>query len=654
MKSSRRQSALMQAARSRGRGLRRGILLASGLVLGAVVALAFYSGIFGIPDKAQKLLPHSDKNTVNQKPNTAAKVAAASTAGESPYKNTRPGVQYVGAKACIACHEEEHKSFIRTGMGRSMAEVELDREPPDAAFDHPASGSRYEVRRKDGKMWHRELLLTAGTDEVLLQEHPVKYVTGSGRHSLTYLVEDDGFLMESPITWYTSRKAWGMSPGYDRPNHSGFEREVGEGCLVCHSGQVKALDKSMHRMRIDEATIGCEQCHGPGELHVKRHEQPGNSLAGQLDDTIVNPARLARELAEAVCQQCHLRAQATVLAKGKTLFDFRPGLRLSEYRQDYELQTPNKEMTVVGHVEQMHQSRCYQGSQTFSCLTCHSPHGEPEEAQQVAAHYIKVCTSCHEPASCRVSESQRRKESPQNDCVVCHMPRTATDIPHLAFTHHRVAIHDDAGKSASNSDPMPRAGVLRPVVDISHFSEGERKRSLGLAYLEVANSEGDSSRRRRYQQQALALLSEVRGAGGVDGTVDAWLARLRFELGMPDVERYAQSALSDPHLAGQDLCNALFLLADSQFQQKRYHEALRTLQPLSKLRRHSLQWLLQADCEHAIGNEAGKEQALLAAVHINPRLNDVHQKLAEMYRQRGDEQRAKHHEVRAGRSGGDR
>ena len=649
MKSSRKQKARKAADTGSGQGWRRWMLLAVVLLAGAALALAFWlpkSWLGRNGDTAPQLA----KEKIDGKPSSDAteptKVVAAA---ESPYKNIRPDVQKVGSQACVACHEAEHASFLHTGMGRSMAEVDITREPPDGAFDHPPTRCRYEVYRKDGQMWHRELLLTDGLAEVVLQEHPVKYVCGSGHHSLTYLVEEDGFLVESPITWYTSRKAWGISPGYDHPQYTGFEREVGETCLFCHSGQIKALGKSLHRMQITEATIGCEQCHGPGELHVKRHEQketdPGRA-AGDIDDTIVNPARLSRELAEAVCQQCHLRAGASVLAKGKTFFDFRPGQRLSEYRQDYELDTPSKEMKVVGHVEQMHQSRCYQQSKTFSCLTCHNPHSEPE-GKEVAAHYIQVCTSCHEPSACRVSESRRRKESPQNDCVACHMPRTATDIPHLAFTHHRVAIHEPAEKTAGAPSPPQSAGALRPMFDISHLSESEQKRSLGLAYFELAGNEADAGSRRHYQQQALDLLSQVRSSREVDGAMDVLLARLRLQAGLPDVQRYVQSALSDPELTGQDLCNALFLAADFQFQQRRYQEALSTLESLNRLRRNNTQWLLTAQCEKALGNEAAHEQALLIAASINPRLWKVHQQLAEIYRQRGDEQRATFHDVRA-------
>src|SRR4051794_14734408 len=51
----------------------------------------------------------------------------------NPFLNTGPDARYVGSTACIACHAAEHTSFQHTGMGRSMAPVDLQREPPDAA-----------------------------------------------------------------------------------------------------------------------------------------------------------------------------------------------------------------------------------------------------------------------------------------------------------------------------------------------------------------------------------------------------------------------------------------------------------------------------------------------------------------------------------------
>src|SRR5262245_20553746 len=123
----------------------------------------------------------------------------------SPFRNTGAEARYVGSESCRSCHQRRTESFRQTGMGSSTAEVDPAKEPPDAVFDHPRSKSRFQITRKDGKLWHRELLLTTGSADVVLAEYPLKYVVGSGIHARTYLVEADGFLMESPVTWYRAR-----------------------------------------------------------------------------------------------------------------------------------------------------------------------------------------------------------------------------------------------------------------------------------------------------------------------------------------------------------------------------------------------------------------------------------------------------------------
>ena len=49
------------------------------------------------------------------------------------------------------------------------------------------------------------------------------------------------------------------------------------------------------------------------------------------------------------------------------------------------------------------------------------------------------------------------RESLANDCVQCHMPHSPTDIPHLAFTHHRIGIYDNPPAAPLPSLP-PRVG----------------------------------------------------------------------------------------------------------------------------------------------------------------------------------------------------
>lgn len=583
----------------------------------------------------------------------AADPFALTPVSDSPFLNTRPEARYVGSDACRTCHEDRHATFRHTGMGRSMAPVDLGREPPDGAVAHPASGRRYQVRRKDGQLWHRELLLSDDPQEIVLAEYPLKYVIGSGRHSLTYVAEAEGFLIESPVTWFRSRQAWGMSPGYDNPHQAGFERAVGEGCLVCHAGRADAVDGSLHRMTVAEPAIGCERCHGPGSLHAERHagRKPQSDRKGaEVDHTIVNPSRLSRELTEAICQQCHLRSNATIVARGRKPTDFRPGLPLQDFRQDYTLDVPGAAMTVTGHVDQMHQSRCYQKSTALTCLSCHDPHeqatmasGASARSEKGVAHYRAVCVGCHEPQQCKVEPRVRQMERPDNSCVHCHMPTAPTEIVHLAFTHHRIGIHRK-GQEKMGKEAEER-GELRPFLELTRLSDIDRRRSLGLGYLELANrAKGEAA---HYRERAMDYLVGVKKEGLRDPEVDASLARLFFDLGQDGIGALAESALDQAGLEGQTRCNALYLLADDHLRGGRPNQARGTLRELVRLRRHAMDWLLLARVERALDNPETEIEALAQVVRISPRRWEMHRHLAERYRQKGDGERAAWHEQRA-------
>ena len=193
--------------------------------------------------------------------------------------------------------------------------------------------------------------------------------------------------MESPITFYQSKQKWDMSPGYNYPHHEGFERAADLGCVICHVGQAEPVDGALHRLSIKETAIGCERCHGPGEKHVAKWQTKRLAIRDQVNDSsIVHPGKLSRDVNEAICAQCHLRGDATVVRTGKMLSDFQLGMLLSDIRIDYQLVTNAGAMKVVGHADQMHASSCYKQSATMTCTTCHDMHAK-ETSAPVASLY---------------------------------------------------------------------------------------------------------------------------------------------------------------------------------------------------------------------------------------------------------------------------
>jgi len=554
--------------------------------------------------------------------------------------------EYVGSAACVRCHAEECASFRQTGMGRSLAIVDETVEPPDGEIAHALSGRRFDVHRENGKLHHRETLASDSAHQVLA-DYPAKFVVGSGSHSRSYLMEVDGFLVESPLTWYTSAQAWGMSPGYDVADHAGFRREVPEKCLFCHAGRARAMGGSLHRIEFFEHAIGCERCHGPGSTHVQRYEV-ASSEAGEdsstdtRDDTIVNPARLPRDLAGDVCHQCHLTTKAYVPARDRALADFRPGLPLKEFRHYFREQNPDSSMRVVGHVEQLMLSDCYCQSDLLSCLTCHNPHAFPEPRVR-EQYYRNACLQCHERDACRVSPGELAERSPTNNCVTCHMPSTATDIPHFAFTHHRIGIHERI--PAAQPDENSSFIDLTPFHDLSFLSPLDRTRSLGLAYFALSKRSTTKRKADEYARRGRRLLVEVKAAGLKDGEVDAALAQAAWAHDRAGSIKHARDALGASNLSPISRVNSLYALAAFYSESQQYAMALPILTQLTTLRRNAGDWMLLGDCLLASEDQTKAIAAYERAVQIDPNLVEIHTLLAEYYERTGKPEQAQKHKV---------
>jgi Tetratricopeptide repeat/Cytochrome c554 and c-prime len=555
---------------------------------------------------------------------------------ESRYLNTGRDAQYVGTGACTECHRGRHDSYLLTAHSRSLADVDPKAEPPDGVFVQPSSGRAYRVYRQGGQLHHEEIVRTTEGKEIAHVDLAVRYLVGSGRFARTYLVEVDGFLHESPITWYASKNKWDLSPGYDSSHPFSFERQVNVGCLTCHTGRADPAG-TVHHTTLIEKAIGCESCHGPGSVHVA-YRKAGQKLApGEDDLTIVNPAKLSRPRLESVCAACHLNGPAKANVRGRQATDFRPGMPLTDYRIDYRFDSGSEQMTVVGHMEQLRQSKCYQMSKDLTCLTCHDPH-LPELPKDPIAFNRQRCLNCHTTHPCKLDQAQRLRMDPTDNCVACHMPRGDTDVPHVVFTHHRIGLH--SSKPPINKNRVPE---LVPIDDVSTLPLADRERSLGLAYLDAARKPEHAPYAGTFAYRARGLLEAVRAAGLRDGETAAALADLYLK---SDPERsgdYARTALESKDLSPDCRADALIHLAGEEVKEHRYASAIPLLKELVLLRRNSEDWGLLGICYLLQDQPKEAVAALQQALTIRPDAYLLHSQLADAYQKLGDADRAKEH-----------
>jgi predicted CXXCH cytochrome family protein len=409
---------------------------------------------------------------------------------ESPFRNVGPGVGYVGDLACTRCHADVVESYRAHPMGRSVAPAAAATAggpraaPAGAAFD--AAGYHYTVERRGDQLVHREQRLNDG-QPVAAVEAAVAYALGSGERGYSFLVVRDGFVAQSPVAWYAQQQRYDVAPGYHQQN-SHFERVIIPECLSCHVDGAMPARGAFNRYEtpLDLKPIGCERCHGPGALHVRR---PGQ-VRGGLDPTIVNPRHLAPALRESVCDQCHLQGADRFVRFGHKEGDFRPGLPLDEFVAVFVETGPAGRSRAVGQVEQMHASRCYAASgASLGCTSCHDPHRRPGPAERVE-HYRASCLACHETRTCRIPEPDRRARQADDSCVDCHMPRRGTrDVAHTAMTDHRIprsataaADPDALAVRDAGADPVERVWPGRA----GGPSGVEADRDLGIALFHTA------------------------------------------------------------------------------------------------------------------------------------------------------------------------
>jgi hypothetical protein len=501
----------------------------------------------------------------------------AEAVARSPFLNVRPGVRYVGDASCADCHRDQAETYAHHPMGRSFAAVD-PRDPAETFRPFEKLGFRFSAERRPEGMIHRAERLDDDGRPVVAADVVARYVMGSGTRGRSYLFQRGDHLFQSPVSWFAQSNRWDLSPGFEAFYPP--EATIVVGCLFCHVNRAEAVPDTRNRYRspvFDGLAIGCERCHGPGERHVEARGR-GEAVSGAVDRTIVNPRHLPPLLREGVCQQCHLQGEHRLIRPGREPFAFRPGLPLhlfwSIFVQGSEGANDRK---AVGHVEQMYQSRCFQASGGgLGCASCHDPHRQPAAAERVA-YYRGRCQECHADKPCSLPPAARHAQSPDDNCVQCHMPRFASsNIAHTAVTDHRVPRRP-APPGADPADPRAATLVNFFQADLDRQDAAGAARDLGVALMQLARqlrpSPAPAARRaaplleqavrtfpedaEAWEQHGLALAMQ----GREPEALATWENALKRSPEREDTLGYAAQALEDQGRPAEALALARRLIA---------------------------------------------------------------------------------------------
>jgi hypothetical protein len=363
------------------------------------------------------------------------------------FLNLGDSAQYVGMSTCRKCHEDIYESFVQTGMGKSFGLATQAKSAGNFHHNKPIydkySDLYYQPYWQDTSLMVKEYRLN-GKDTIHKRIERVDYIVGSGHHTNSHIVNQNGYLYQAPFTFFVQQATWDMPPGFENGNNTRFSRALGLECLSCHNGYPKFVQGSFNKYTMVPHGIDCERCHGPGSIHVRtKLEGKAVDISKQTDYTIVNPKKLPYPLQIDVCQRCHLQGDA-VLKPGKTWFDFRPGMPLSNVMDVFMpvFQNQEKGFLMAAHAERLQKSRCFLESQDIknpvrmNCITCHNPHVSVKFTPE--QYFISKCTACHTKP--HESDPQVLQTKGQN-CITCHMPKSSpVDIPHVTITDHYIRV----------------------------------------------------------------------------------------------------------------------------------------------------------------------------------------------------------------------
>jgi hypothetical protein len=268
----------------------------------------------------------------------------------------------------------------------------------------------YAVETRDGRSVYS---VTDGAKTISI---PILWALGS--QAQTWVLERDGKLFESQVSYYPSIDGLDITTGDDRWKPKDLEEAVGRPigedeakvCFGCHT--TNAVADNQLNLKAAKPGVTCEHCHAGASAH----------LAGIMQgDSNSVPPRLGKLSSEDIsnfCGRCHRTWETAVRSHWRGEAD----VRFQPYR--------------------LANSKCFDGADPrISCVACHDPHKRLVHGS--SSDYDAKCLACHAPLlPTSAPDATHGKTCPvaKANCTSCHMPKVALPNGLMHFSDHQIRI----------------------------------------------------------------------------------------------------------------------------------------------------------------------------------------------------------------------
>jgi hypothetical protein len=326
-----------------------------------------------------------------------------------------PAFEYAGSSSCAACHQEIFKAWKKTPharMTRTPQEIPYLNAIPDAGFE----GLRGQL----------------------------KFVLGS-HYVHRFVAEASGTLVVLPGIFDLHERQWLKARDFGWQKRYYLKQ-----CAGCHTTGYTVPEETFI-----EIGVGCESCHGPGLTHVR-------TLSPEF---IVNPAKLAPERREMLCESCHTSGVDTT---GGYCFPvgYRPGEDLTPFFFGLTPKPGQTPDTFAGDETYNDRRRQWEFLQArlflakgLTCDYCQNFRNYKTENNSDYLTHSEYCLTCHR------DRQDHPTENPGKNCVSCHAPMRTRDGKSFSIHDHKFCFQTP--ELTAPTGPPSTASESRPVNDPS-------------------------------------------------------------------------------------------------------------------------------------------------------------------------------------------